>query len=110
MKKNIRNIRVWFRVSEEENDKINSDSKKAGYTRGAYLRNIALKVVPREKPDEEFYASMRILAGMANNINQLARHMNKYDSDIAHILFNQANEWGRIQVDLREKYLSPEKI
>ena len=105
-----RNNRIWLRVSDEELEKVNNNSKKAGYSRGAYLRSIALKVVPREKPDEEFYAFMRILSGLANNINQLARHANKYDSDIARILYNQADEWGRLQVEIREKFLLPEEI
>jgi len=104
------NNRVWFRISDEGLEKLDTDAKKTGYSRGAYLRNIALKVVPREKPDEEFYTSMRVLTGLANNINQLARHVNKYDSDIARILYNQADEWGRIQVELREKYQLPEKL
>ena len=53
---------------------------------------------------------MRMLAGLANNINQLARHVNKYDSDIARILYNQAEEWGKLQVEIRERYLLSEKI
>jgi len=107
---NKRNNRIWLRVSDEELEKVNNSSKKAGYSRGAYLRSIALKVVPREKPDEEFYAFMRMLSGLANNINQLVRHANKYDSDIARILYNQADEWGRLQVEIREKFLLPEEI
>ena len=99
-----------MRVSDEELEFINGNSERTGYSREAYIRSVLLNNVPREKPDEEFYVSMRMLAGLANNINQLARHVNTYDSDIAWILYNQAEEWGKLQVEIRERFLLPEKI
>ena len=105
-----RNIRMSVRLSEDEFAIVKPRVDSTGLSIEACLRNLLSGFLPREKPDEEFYAAMRMLAGIANNINQLARHTNMYDSDIARILYNQADEWGRLQVELRERFLLPEKI
>ena len=105
-----RNNRLWVHLSDDEFETVKRYINKSGLSKEAYIRSVLLKNVPREKPGEEFYTFMRMLAGLANNINQLARHVNKYDSDIARILYNQAEEWGKLQVEIRERYLLSEKI
>lgn len=65
---------IIFRVTEAEQKDIYANAKAAGYKKHSeYLRELGLKKVaqPRKPPEER-----RALAGIANNLNQVARRVN----------------------------------
>ncbi len=78
------------RLSEEEKADVASKAQRCCLDMSALFRLLIRGYEPKEKPDEEFYAHMRELSGIANNINQLER-LNKF------------------QLAIEKKYLEPEK-
>ena len=105
-----RNIRVTVRLSEEEYDKHESRRKKTGLSREAYIRNALDGIVPKEKPDARFYEAMKDITGIVNNVNQLARIANASGSIQTHMLKAEAENWSKLQTEIREVVLLPEKM
>jgi|GEM_PF-545915 len=88
--------RITFRCTESEKELIFYKSEQANYFRVSdYIRKQAVygNVL---KLNEEWYENvMRQISGMANNLNQIARHVNETNtvypsdmSDLKKILFN----------------------
>jgi len=105
-----RNIRVTVRLSEEEYAKHESRRIKTGLSREAYIRNALDGIVLKEKPDERFFEAIKGIAGIANNVNQLARIANASGSIQTHMLQTEAEKWSKLQTGIREVLLLPEKM
>ena len=105
-----RNNRIFVRLSDEEYDLIKSRIQKTGLSKEAYLRSLLLGSIPREKPDERFYAMIKDIAGIANNVNQLARKANAFGSIHSRMLQSEAEKWSKFQIEVREAILLPEKM
>jgi len=105
-----RNIRVTVRLSEEEYNKHESRRIKTGLSREAYIRSALDGIVLKEKPDERFYKAVKDIAGIANNVNQLAKIANASGSIQTHMLQTEAEKWSRLQTEIREVFLLPEKM
>jgi len=105
-----RNNRIWTRLTDDELSIVTSRVKRTGVSREAYTRSVLLGSVPREKPDERFYAVMRSLSGIANNANQLARKAVATGYFHAKELQEEAEKWGKFQLEVRQKFLLPEKL
>ena len=71
-----RNIQVLFRVNEQEIQALTLNAKKSGITRDAYIRSLINGFVPSEKPPSDYYAMMRELHAIGNNIHQIAARAN----------------------------------
>ena len=46
--------------------------RKAGLSREAYLRHLVNGLMPQDSPPPDYYAMMRELHGIGNNLNQIA--------------------------------------
>lgn len=71
-----RNIQVLFRVNEQEFQALTLNAKKCGISREAYIRSLINGYVPSEKPPSDYYAMMRELHAIGNNIHQIAARAN----------------------------------
>ena len=67
-----RNIKKQFWFSEEENKILATNSEKAGLSESEYIRELLIGYKLKEKPDDRFYESLKVIRGLANNMNQLA--------------------------------------
>ena len=103
-----RGVRIWARLTEDELEAITHRIRKTGLSREAYIRSVLLGSVPREKPDERFYAIMGDLAVIARNAGQLAKNAAELGID-ALALQREADNWGRFQLEVRQKFLMPDK-
>ena len=61
----------------------------------------------KEKPDDRFYAAMRELSAIGNNINQLAAKANALCFVDAPMLKNEILRWHRFQADIEAQFLRP---
>lgn len=64
---------IIFRATEDEKKKIEANAKKAGLDVSDFLRRLGMEteIKPPLPPDER-----RLLVGIANNLNQVARRAN----------------------------------
>lgn len=72
--KSIRNrnvkIQLWLNKAEARN--LQEKAKRSHLSVAAYLRHLINGVVPKEAPPPDFFAMMRELHCIGNNLNQLA--------------------------------------
>lgn len=62
-----------FRLNRKEAEALDKKVKKSGLSREAYLRHLINGVVPRDAPTPDYYAMMRELHQIGNNLNQIAQ-------------------------------------
>ena len=105
-----RNIRISVRLSEDEYTEVKPRLDSTGLSQEACIRSLLHGFVPREKPADRFYTMMKELIVSINIANQLARQVNRFDSDVAWKLYNELEKLSRLQLDIRQTFLLPEKM
>lgn len=106
----VREKMVCFWTTYDEYYEIKKFADKTGLSISEYIRQMAKGYQPSEKPDKEFYDSIKVLRSISNSLNQLARRANalnfidelEYKKNV-----NKANE---VILNLKKKYLLPKKI
>ena len=68
-----RNVHIQFWLNEKESEKFDIKVQKSGISREAYLRHLINGLVPNDKPPPDYYAMMKTLYGIGNNLNQIAQ-------------------------------------
>ena len=68
-----RKNRVVFYLSDDELAVLNHRVQKSALSREAYLRQLINGLVPRDAPPPDYYAMMRELYHIGNNMNQIAQ-------------------------------------
>lgn len=68
-----RNVHIQFWLDKKEAEIFNKKVRKSGLSREAYLRHLVNGVVPVDAPPPDYYAMMRELHGIGNNLNQIAQ-------------------------------------
>jgi hypothetical protein len=67
-----RNIQIIFRVNKAEHQHLFNLIKKSGLTQEAYLRHLINGLVPNDAPPPDYFAMMKQLYGIGNNLNQIS--------------------------------------
>ena len=68
-----RNNRVVFYLNDDELAALNCKVQKSALSRETYLRQLINGLVPRDAPPPDYYAMMREIYHIGNNINQIAQ-------------------------------------
>jgi len=71
-----RNNRVSVYLDDAELEKLRTLLARAGLTQQSYMRHLISGVVPADKPPTGYYAMMRELHAIGNNLNQIAHQAN----------------------------------
>ena len=68
-----RNVHIQFWLDCKEAEILNKKVKRSGLSMSAYLRHLINGVVTRDAPPPDYYAMMRELYRIGNNLNQIAQ-------------------------------------
>lgn len=68
-----RNIKIQLWLNKAEARNLQEKARRSHLTVSAYLRHLINGVVPKEAPPPDFFAMMRELHHIGNNLNQIAR-------------------------------------
>ena len=68
-----RNIRLQVWVNEKELAILDRKAQRSRLTRAAYIRQLIKGYIPRDAPPPDYYAMMRQLYRIGNNLNQIAQ-------------------------------------
>ncbi|WP_075603802.1 plasmid mobilization protein [Saccharicrinis aurantiacus] len=71
---NLRSIKITVRLNQQEYDVVKNKSDKCRISISTFIRNSALDKQIKETMSSEEITLYRKLAGMSNNINQLAKN------------------------------------
>ena len=66
-----RPISFLVRLNESEHARLMTEVKKTGLSREAYIRALINGYIPKPLPPLDYYAMMRELNAIGNNLNQL---------------------------------------
>ena len=67
-----RNVHIQFWLDKKEAEAFQKKVKRSGLSREAYLRHLVNGLEPQDAPPPDYYAMMRELHGIGNNLNQIA--------------------------------------
>lgn len=67
-----RNIAVITRLNKKEQQHLKSLVKRSGLSQEAYIRHLINGVIPNDAPPADYYAMMKELHYIGNNLNQIA--------------------------------------
>lgn len=71
-----RTIKKQFWINQKEYDLLKEKSKRAGLSESEFLRSCIKGYKIKEQPTKEIQEFIKQIAGIANNINQIARAVN----------------------------------
>lgn len=97
--------RIVFRVDDEEYEKFLQNVSKADTTKSAFLRDLINGVTIKEKPDREFYETMKQMIRIGNNLNQLTKKANSLNFIDINEYKKQSQDWNNFMNEVKKKYL-----
>jgi di/tripeptidase len=104
-----RTIGKLIYLNEGEAAALSSHAKRAGLSEAAYVRTLIRGYVPKEKPDDRFYAALRELSAIGNNVNQLARKAAALGFVDVPFYKREAEKWDAFRMEVKRKFLLPDK-
>ena len=96
-----RNVHIQFWLDKKEAEAFQKKVKKSGLSREAYLRHLVNGLEPQDAPPPDYYAMMRELHGIGNNLNQLTVLANMGKVQFAN-LDSAVQAFAKINTALRE--------
>lgn len=104
-----RSIPVLVRLNEKERQHLASQVKKMGLSQEAFLRTLINGYVPKALPPPDYYAMMRELHAIGNNLNQLAMKAH-VTGHLDRTMFQQeADQLRRAVQRIQQAVTSPER-
>ena len=74
-----RDVHIQLWLNQKEAYTLAQSAERCKLSQSAYLRHLIMGFVPREAPPPDYYAMMRQLYSVANNLNQIARKAHVLD-------------------------------
>lgn len=102
-----RNVQIMFRLDRKEAGEFDKLVRKSGLSREVLLRAMISGYQLCEKPDDEFYKSMRELSAIGNRVNQLAAKANALGFIDAPLLNIEVAKWMEFRKAVQDKFLLP---
>lgn len=72
----LRERKITVRLTDAERDHLLKQAEMVGLKIEPFVRNVILGVQMQPRPQEEWAELLRQTAGIANNINQIAKRVN----------------------------------
>ncbi|MGC4019972.1 MAG: plasmid mobilization relaxosome protein MobC [Muricomes sp.] len=104
-----RNVPILFRLNRKEAEGLDKKVKKSGLNREAYLRQLIDGVVPRDAPPPDYYAMMRELHKIGNNLNQIAQKAHILNVIDVQRYDKEMRQFEKIVADITKAVILPEK-
>ena len=94
---------VWY--TKEELVILDEKIKKSGLKQSDYFRKCTLDKEIKEKPDKEFYESLKLFRAVSNNLNQIAIKAHKLGFIDELSYKKEVLKLDSFIDDIREKYI-----
>ena len=102
-----RNVHIQFWLDKKEAEAFQKKVKKSGLSREAYLRHLVTGLEPQDAPPPDYYAMMRELHGIGNNLNQIAAKAHTLNALDVHGTTRTAASWTRLSRRLPQRSFCP---
>ena len=92
------------RLNEKEHENLNRIIKKCGTTKSAFIRSVANRYLPKERPPDEYFEFIRRLTEIGNNLYQISF---KTENDE---LNEQVKKIDELILEINKFYTMPERM
>lgn len=104
-----RNIKITFRLNEEEHQSLVNQIKKTGLSQEGFIRALIKGYEPRELPPLDYHAMIRELHAIGSNLNQIATRANA-TGDIDKAAYQSDVNWlRRMVMDIQKAVTGPKR-
>ena len=110
MRLNNRTIEIKVRLNQKEADILNEKVKKSCLSREAYLRQLINGLVPQNAPPPDYFAMMRELYKIGNNLNQIARKAQSLNMIDAPLYKKAVDEFETAVKQITEAVVLPRQL
>lgn len=107
MRKRNNKKQIW--LSDEELELMNKNAELTGMNVSDYLRQLITGYKPKEKPPEDFYNSIKEIRRIGKNINQLVKLASASKKINVLGLNKELKMLDNLVLDIKRKYLKPDK-
>ena len=104
MKRSIKK-QIW--VNKKEAEDLKKKAKNACMTESRYIRMLIAGFIPREAPDDRFFADMDKLRELGD---ELSRKAGMHPEEAKSILEDEARSLHLLQEKMEREYLRPDKV
>ena len=94
-------------MNKKEAEDLKKKAKNACMTESRYIRMLIAGFIPREAPDNRFFADMDKLRELGD---ELSRKAGMHSGDSASNLMDEAKSLHRMQEKIEREYLRPDKV
>ncbi|MEK3986344.1 MobC family plasmid mobilization relaxosome protein [Paenibacillus sp. FSL K6-3166] len=104
-----RSISFLLRLNESEHARLMREVKRTSLSRESYIRALINGVVPKPLPSPDYYAMMRELNAIGNNLNQIAMRAHA-TGHLAQAVFQEEADRLRLVVQqIQQAVTEPER-
>lgn len=103
-------IKKQFWLTKEENELLQSFSRKTCLSEVNYIRMLLRGKIPKEKPNEEFYEMMNQVRHFSEQLQMFSDELGKGRRDVEIDLQDAIKQWQQFQLTIEEYFLIPEKM
>ncbi len=105
-----RTVEIKVRLSPKEFEKLDNRVKRSRLSREAYLRQLIDGYLPTDAPPPDYYAMMKELYRIGNNLNQIAAKAHVLNVIDVQRYDGVVKEFERTVVNITHAVLLPRKI
>lgn len=105
-----REIRAQVWLNPKENNNLCIAAKKSGMSKEGYLRSLINGYVPKALPSPDYYAMLRELHAIGNNLNQIAYKANATGHIDSCLFQHEASHLRKSVQDIIEAVTAPERM
>jgi hypothetical protein len=104
-----RNIKITFRLNEEEQQSLAKQVKNTGLSQESFIRALIKGYEPRELPPLDYHVMIRELHAIGSNLNQIAARANA-TGHIDSATYQRDVTWlRRVVLDIQASVTLPKK-
>lgn len=103
-----RPIRIPLFVNNDEHARLQTSAKKSGLSQGGYIRSLINGYAPKPLPPPDYFAMMRELHAIGNNLNQLAAKAHAIGHLDRAIFQQEADHLRRAVLQIKQAVTAPE--
>jgi alcohol dehydrogenase YqhD (iron-dependent ADH family) len=104
-----RNIKITFRLNEEEHQSLANQIKKTGLSQEAFIRTLIRGYEPRELPPLDYHVMIKELHAIGSNLNQIAVRANATGHIDKDAFQSEINWLRRAVLDIQEAVTVPKR-
>lgn len=104
-----RNIKITFRLNEEELQFLSNQVKKTGFSQEGFVRALIRGYDPKQLPPLDYHALIRELHAIGTNLNQIAARANATGHIDSATFQHEANWLRQAVLDIQEVVTGPKR-